>query len=237
MHDDDDVKSSAPRSSGLPPENHDTPAPSSSGFAALMTRLTPHPYVSTGPALMGGGYAPLAWRFEGGIDVESSQLVARARAAYDNGRQVNDGDQPNPKGHDRYLDAGIYVRPGLSSGQGFFGFGWRWNQLSTTNYVKSANRPQVGGGYDLMCRRDFSMRVAINWVMAGDDWQNGVHGPEFSLSFPSLREKRHWFWQENVGVYRFHETVTEPGNVSFTRLRRANRSTMVNVNFGIVYRF
>jgi len=61
---------------------------------------------------MGGGYAPVAWRVEVGLTVESTHWVIPIGAAYDNGRQVNDADQPNPKGHDRYLSSAIDFRPG-----------------------------------------------------------------------------------------------------------------------------
>jgi hypothetical protein len=74
--------------------------------------------------------------------------VLVAEAACDAGRQVNDGAQPNPKGHDRYLAAAAYFRPPwrLASMEPFLGFGWRTNQLSTTSYSKGADRPQIGGG-------------------------------------------------------------------------------------------
>jgi len=113
----------------------------------------------------------------------------------------------------------------------------------TTNYTKSANRPQIGGGYDLVprscpvCRRDFSMRIAMDWVMAGNDWQNGSHGPEITISIPSPREQRHWFWRERVGIYSFHQTVTDRGNIPLTLSQRANRSFAGYAIFGIVYRF
>ena len=210
-----------------------------------MMRLTPHPYGYVGPSLMGGGYAPIAWRVEAGLHVESTHLVIPIGLAYDNGRPANDADQPNPKGHDRYLDAASYFRPDslLFSGRAFFGFGWRWSQLCTTNYTKTSNRPQIGGGYDLMlrscpvCRRDFSMRIVMNWVLGGNDWQNGSHGPEIAISIPSPRERRHWFWQERVGIYRFHETVTDRSNIPLTLSQRADRSFACYGNFGIVYRF
>lgn len=65
---------------------------------------------------------------------------------------TNDGDQPNSKGHDRYLDADVYFRlPGQpSSGTCFAGGGYRWNRLSTTNYIKIGSRPQFDGAHDFM---------------------------------------------------------------------------------------
>src|SRR5215467_3026980 len=115
----------------------------------LMTRLAPHPYVYVAPSIMPAGYALAAIRAEAGLNVESCHSVANARGAYDNGRAANGTDPPNAKGHDRYLDADSYFRLNrLFSGRSFFGVGWRWNQRSTTNWTKTANRPQFGGGYD-----------------------------------------------------------------------------------------
>lgn len=216
-----------------------------------LTRLTPHPYLYAGPSLMGGGYATFAYRVEGGLNVESPQWVMKALAAYDNGRKVNDDDQPNPNGHDRYLDGGIYYRltslPSrlsfLGAGHWFLGGGYRWNQLSTTNYTKGVNGPLIGGGYDLVtracesCRRNFSARFGLDWITAGNDWQNGSHGPEVTVTIPTPRENRHWFYETRAGVYRFHETVTEPSNIPLTRIQESQKGTDGFENIGVVYRF
>ena len=90
----------SPASPTAPPSNrqqHHT-ATSDSAVDLFMTKLTPHPYIFVGPSLMGGGYAPVAYRVEGGLNVESTRYLMSVSAAYDNGHQVNDGDQPNPKG-------------------------------------------------------------------------------------------------------------------------------------------
>ena len=210
----------------------------------FMTKLTPHPYFFSGPSLMGGGYARFAYRIEAGLNVESRHMVGFAGAASDNGHQVNDGDQPNPKGHDRYLDFALYFLPSgqSSSAQGFVGFGWRWSQLSTTNYTKTADRPQIGGGYDILPRHcpgygcDFSMRIAANWVLAGSDWQNGNHGPEIAITFPTPREKQHWFYQERFAIYRSHATVTDRANRPLVLSERADRAFTCYAQFGIFYR-
>jgi hypothetical protein len=73
--------------------------------------------------------------------------------------------------------------------------------------------------------------------MVGNDWQNGSHGPAIAFSLPTPREKRHWFYQQRVGVFRFHDTVTDPTNVVLTRLQRADRSLAAYVESGIMYRF
>lgn len=204
----------------------------------------PHPFLYAGPSLMGGGYAVLAYRVEGGIDVESDHFIARALGAYDDGHKVDDGDQPNPKGHDRFLDGAVYYR--LTSGRFkrfYFGGGYTWSQLSTTNYTKGGGRYQIGGGYDLFarvcseCRRDFSMRFNVDWITAGNDWQNGSHGPDLTMTFPSPTEKRHWFWVEAIGVYVFHQTVTEPNNPPLVKFQMAQKGVDSFGDFGFIYRF
>ena len=209
-----------------------------------MTRPVPHPYVYVAPSFMPEGYAIGAIRGEVGLNVESCHLVASAGAAYDNSRTAKDNGPPNPKGHDRYLDGGTYFRLGRwFSGASFFGVGWRWNQHSTTNYTKGGNRPQFGGGYDLIerscsaCRRDFSMRIEGNWFTAGNDWQDGNHGMEISISLPSPRETSHWFFQERVAVFTFHQTVTDRSNMQMTLSQRAHRSVTSDASLGMVYRF
>jgi hypothetical protein len=189
---------------------------------------------------MGGGYYLVTYREEAGLDVENEYLFTEIHAAYDGGRQVNDGVQPNPKGHDRYLAAAAYfLPPWLFSGRTLAGFGWRWNELSTAKYTKRADRPQFGIGYDYLhtpctaCSRDFSMRILVNWITSGSDWRNGVHGPEISLSLPSPREKGHWSFQGRLGVYRFHQTVTDRGNVPMTRSQRADRDFFSVSELGI----
>lgn len=203
--------------------------------------LLPHPYLLFGPALGGGGYRALALLFEGGIDLESHLWHMNASAAYDNDRKTDDGDQPNPKGHDRYLQGNINFRP--FGRRWFFGAGYRWNQLSTTNYAKAGNRPQFGGGYDFVtrpcssCRRDFSMRLGLTYFTAGDDWQNGSHGVEIEMMMPTPREKRHWFYRQRMLVYRFHETVTEVNDPALTEQQRADKGFDASADFGILYRF
>jgi len=193
---------------------------------------------------MPDGYAIEAIRTEGGLNVESCHLVTTISAGYDTAHAANDGVQPNPKGHDRYLDGSIGLRLNrLFSGASFFGVGWSWKQQSTTNYTKTGNRPQFGGGYDFIqrpcstCRPDFSMRFEGNWFTAGNDWQNGEHGIEISISIPSPREIRHLFYQERVGVYTYHPTVTDRSNVLLTLSQRAIRSVTSYATFGVFYRF
>lgn len=227
-----------------PADQNEDATSESHNVPMIMSSVT-GPYVRAGPVLTGGAYRPLALQAEAGLDLETRFCVANASAAYDNDRMTKDRDQPNRKGHDRFLDGGIYCRilGRLLPNRFFIGGGYRWSQLSTTNYTKTANRPQIGGAYDFVhrscaqCERDFSMRIEMNWVITGNDWQNGTHGPEIALTFPSPREKHHWFWEQRTGIYRSHATVTEPSNLPLTQLQRATRSFWCTADFGIEYRF
>jgi hypothetical protein len=215
----------------------------------LLTRPIPRPYLYLGPSLMPGGYATFAYRLEGGIDLESKRAIVHAAGAYDNGSKTNDNDQPNPKGHDRYLEGQAYyqlprmrfVAEWLTDW--FAGPGYLWSQLSTTNYTKGANRPEFGGGVDIItygcdgCRRNFSMRATVDYFTGGNDWQNGSHGVTVGITIPTPRERRHWFYYERVTVFRFHETVTEPTNLPLTLQQQADMSWTSSEDMGIVYRF
>ena len=89
----------------------------------LLQNLIPHPYLYFGPsASVGGGYAPLAYRAEGGIDSESPHAIFSILGAYDNGHKTDDNDQPNPNGHHRYWKARptiAMLTDGLGAWDGF----------------------------------------------------------------------------------------------------------------------
>jgi hypothetical protein len=204
--------------------------------------LIPRPFFYAGAGLMGGGYAPLAAGAGGGLRIDSRRLLASAEGSYDNGRKTDDGDQPNPKGHDRGLDGAAYFR--LSSGW-FLGAGARWSQLSTTNYTKTGWRPTLGGGKDYFHRKcagedcipDFSMRLGVDYVTPGTDHCNAVQGPLISLYMPSPSAKGHFFFRMTEGIYEFHETVTEPSNALLTRQQTGDRSVTSSGELTLMYRF
>lgn len=189
----------------------------------LVPGYWPHPYVAGELAVMPGGYAPVAAYGETGLTFEASPGIAQFLGGYDNGRKDDDGDQPNPKGHDRYLRGSFYLRPAPGKRpQWLLGGGYRWSQLSTTNYTKGGSRPFFGFRYDLY--RDhsgsdplgggpWSMRLGLDYFTAGTDWQNGVHGVELSLTMPRPVEKRHAFFESTFDLTRFHETIAERSQV------------------------
>src|SRR5277367_1022233 len=105
----------------------------------------PRPYAFAGGESMGGGFAPFAAVGGAGFHIESKRFLADANGWYDNGRKVDDNDQPNPKGHERGLVGAAYYR---LPGTWWFGAGVRWSELSTTNYRKSSWEPTLGGSKD-----------------------------------------------------------------------------------------
>jgi hypothetical protein len=189
----------------------------------VLTLPIPHPFLLLGPSLMAGGYAPFAYRVEGGIDVESSHAIVRAPGAYDNARKVNDNDQPNSNGHDRYLDGAAYFRlnrRGRFQGL-YFGAGYIWSQLSTTNYTKGGGRYQVGGGYDLFllscreCRRDYfyahQRRLAYRWTGLAErqSWSEDLHYDTLAKRKTALvLQPKRWYLSVPRDCHRTDESST-----------------------------
>jgi hypothetical protein len=202
----------------------------------------PHPYAFAGAELMGGGYSPLAAIGGAGFRIDAKHFLLDTNGWYDNGHKTNDNNQPNPKGHDRGLAGSTYYR--LSSGW-FMGAGARWSELLTTNYKKSAWRPTFGGGKDYIhqrcaledCITDFSMRIGVDYVLPGSDWTNGSQGPLVTIYIPSPSVKAHIFYRETVGMYRFHDTVTDRTNAILTREQMSHHSGDAFSEFTVMYRF
>lgn len=207
-----------------------------------LREFTPHPYVFVGPEAMGNGYAPLAFEGGAGIRIDSRHFIFDAYGTYDNGHKTDDGTGSNPKGHDRGLDGSMYYR--FSSGWAFGG-GYAWSQLSTANYTKSGSRPKVGGNRDFFvrgceedgCRHEFTMRIGMDYLLAGTDWQNGSKGTLISFFEPSPDAKRHFFYRELLGIYRYHDTVTDRTDALLTGEESSNHCFDSFVEFTIMYRF
>lgn len=191
---------------------------------------------------MGGGYAPVAVLGGAGIRVDATRFILDANAWYDNGHKSAERGQPNPKGHDRGAEGSMYFR--FASGWALGG-GACWSQLSTTNYTKSAWRPTFGGNRDLFlgecqspeCHRQFTMRVGVDYVLPGTDWKNGSQGPQFSVYIPSPSLRRHLFFREKLGIYRFHDTVTDRTDPALTRLQTSKHGVDSFLELTLMYRF
>ena len=80
--------------------------------------------------------------------------------------------------------------------------------------------------------------VEGNWFTAGNDWQNGSHGVEVSMSIPSPRKREHCFYQRRTAIYSSHETVIEPENTPlfFRKVLLARSHVMSTSGFCIASR-
>lgn len=217
----------------------------SSEQVEMLGNAIPHPYFFFGPSSsVGEGYARVVGRAEGGIDMESAHAIFRALGAYDTGTKINDNDQPNPNGHDRYLEGAAYYRAargmvcGLVCGRWFAmepAFHHRLFQGRDSSRDWRRIRPDAAR----------LQRVPARLLHAGEsglgagrtDWQNGSHGAAVSVTLPTPREKRHWFLRNCLSAYGFHTTVTEPQNLALTRAQRAQQGFAGGDEMGVVYRF
>lgn len=214
----------------------------------------PRPYLNAGIDLEPAGYASLAVQGGGGIMLESPHFVFDSYAGYDNGRKVNDGTGPNPKGNDKFLRGFAAYK----QGPWFAGIGARWSSLSTSNYTKGGDifnsdswHPEVGGG------RDWDARTAPLFLRTQALWMfreqrevvrypdgttcygcgNGSEGVDMTLWFPSPAHKGHWFCKMNFVFFGFHSTFTDPKNVALTRAEAANKSVSGSEEYSINYRW
>jgi hypothetical protein len=185
----------------------------------------------------------LAYRVEGGIDVESNHIVAQALKTYDNGYKVDDRDQPNLQEHDRYLSSAIYYRQSSGPLQRFyFGGVYPWSELSTTDYTKGGGRTRSEAA-TIWSRALAPIAGATSpypstWIgtqLGRTGERQSRPGDHAYLSLAP--EKRHWFWVETIGVYRFHETITELNNPTLVESWRSQNSPYCFGDFGIIYRF
>ena len=204
--------------------------------------LLPRPYVFVGPEGMGSGYAPFAALAGAGVRIDSAHFILDTKAWYDNGHKSGEPGKPNPKGHDRGLVGSMYYR--LPSGWAFGG-GASWSQLSTSNYTKSSWRPTFGGSKDLFlgdcqtaeCSGQFTMRVGADYVLPGTDWQNGSQGPSLMVYIPSPSLKRRLFFREQLGIYRYHDTVTDRTDPLLTREQTSKHAFDSFLELTVMYRF
>jgi len=205
----------------------------SSDEGVTMPSWTPHPFIFSGPSLLGGGYQPLALNAGGGFLINSQHLVGDIEGSYENARKTNDNTVDNVSGHERNFDGRFFYRYSRSL---YFGGGTQWSETSTTNYDKGAWRPTFGAGGDHF-GDSFSMRWQALYVMPGTDRYNGLQGPELQIWFPSPSSKSHFFFRQTLGIYEFHATITDPTNSVLTAQEKANRSTAAFVDFSMGWRF
>jgi hypothetical protein len=206
------------------------------------SHLIPRPYIFGGADLASAGYQTIAPWGGVGVQINSKNFLLDGAFSYENSRKVNDATGSNPKGHERYLGGSAYYR--LPS-QWYFGGGASWGQTATTNYTKTVVHPSFGGGRDFNtvncptegCSHDFTARLAVDYILNGTDWQNGVHGPKIAVYLPSPTAKRHVFYRQTFSIYRFHDTVTAPSDPYLTRQECGVNHFFETMEAAVIFRF
>jgi hypothetical protein len=193
----------------------------------------PHPFVYSGPSLVGNGYQVLAGNFGGGFLLNASRLLGDFEAYYMNAKKTNDNTTNNQKGHERFLQGRIFypLRKAL-----YLGGGAQWSETATTNYTKKGWRPTFGVGGDHFAE-SWSARWQVLYITKGTDTINGVQGPEVQLWFPSPASQTHFFYRQTLGMYEFHTTITDPTDRTLTAQQTSQRSTASFLDFTFGWRF
>jgi len=190
---------------------------------------------------MGANYHPFALLGGAGFRVDSDHLILDLNGSYDNGRKDN-ADAGDSTGYDRGLNGEMYF--GIASGWSLGG-GARWTEVFSGKQRESYWQPSFGGNKDFFtgscrhenCQGEFSMRIGVDYFLSGTDKQNGSHGPRISFFLPSPSLKRRLFFRESLGIYAYHDTVTDATNPVLTRAQLANRSFNSFLELTLMYRF
>ena len=95
----------------------------------------------------------------------------------------------------------------------------------------------LGGCQTPECRGQFTMPIGTDYVLPGSDWQNGSQGPSITVYMPSPSLKRHLFFREQLGIYRYHDTVTDRTNPILTREQTSKYWFASFVELTLMYRF
>jgi len=209
------------------------------GDQALIKR--PRPYFFTGVQLDGNGSKVINYDIASGIQQEGARFSLDAYTQYVNTRKTNDNTIDNFNGRTRT----IHFMPRYRASNGWLiGVGARWNQLSTTNYVKEATRVFVGGGKDWP-----STRVSVDYLWTLSEHvnsqgcpvphgqcTNGVQGLDFQWFLPSPRSRSHFLFRMDFTPFWFHTTVTTTDPV-LTKQQLSEHSVGSTLSYTMLVRY
>jgi hypothetical protein len=227
-------------------ERDDVKSPWAPGF---------HPYLEPDFFTGGGGYGS-GFTSSGGIDYDARRFELQLEGTYGFIRKTNDNDQvPNEHGHTRGVDGLLYYR----LHEWFLGGGASWGETAVTPYRKYAWAPGISAGHAFFYHfTDF--RIQAGWSHSLHEYtdyptivqftpgpgqsafstycicNNGVNAYNLDVSV-SLSDSGHVLLHSNFNVLRFHETVTDPYNLSMTAQQDADHGTAVSLTSGVQFRF
>jgi hypothetical protein len=214
-----------------------------------------HPYVDPQIFSGGAGYGP-GFVGDGGVDYIARRFEIQLSSSYGFIRKTNDNDQtPNEHGHTRGVEALALYR----LHKWFLGGGAEWDETAVTPYRKYSWAPEISAGRTFFYHFvDF--RVQGAWWHALHEYtdypnvakftpgpgqqalstyclcNNGVTGYGVDVLI-SMSDWGHVLLHSNFGLIRFHETVTDPYNLSLTARQDADRNTAASLTSGIEFRF
>ena len=214
---------------------------SGQGAANAPTISRPRPYFYGGLDLDGNGSAVLNYAIGAGIQQNTTHFIFDGYGEYTNTRKTNDNTINNHSGRTRLL----YAAPRYRLANGWFvGAGARWNELSTTNYVKQGFRPFVGGGKDWRLTRisaDYLWTASEHVNRQGcsvprGQCTNGDRGLNFMWFMPSPQSRSHILFRVNVTSFWFHTTVTTTDPV-LTRKQESEIGVGSDLEYTVLFRY
>lgn len=191
--------------------------------------------------LDGNGAAVLNYIVGAGIQQEAKHYSFDAFASYTNTRKIDDNTINNHSGRNR----GLYgaLRYHLPSGW-LLGGGARWSELSTTNYVKQAWSPFLGGGkdwQDLGIRLDYLWNASEHVSRKGcqvPDGQctSGEKGVDFQWFIPAMTSHSHVVFKIDLLPVLFHTTVTSTDPI-LSHQQQSDRSIASWLDYTLIFRY
>jgi hypothetical protein len=201
----------------------------------------PRPYLFSGLSLQGNGSAVLNYAVAAGLQQNTRHFIFDGYAEYTNTRKTDDNTINNHNGRTRLLYAAPRYR---LLNDWFFGGGVRWNELSTTNYVKQAFRAFAGGGKDWR-----SARVSVDYLRTVSEHvnaqgcpvphgqcTNAVQGIDFQWFMPSPSSRSPVLFRMDLTPFWFHTTVTTTDPM-LTRQQTSERGVGSNLEYTILFRY
>lgn len=183
------------------------------------------PYVLGGLNFSNSGFQTVSGNAGGGIQLSTKHLFSDSSAVYILTRKSNDNTVDNFHAHVWQTEGTGFLR----TGKYFFGGGVQYHKLNTTNYMKQSYNPEFGGG-----REWDKVRLTALYYLPGNDWQNDEQGVKVSLW---ANPKGHLFAKVTIGVNFFHDTVTDPLDLSTTAMEKSVRHVTESVVMQAGWRF
>jgi hypothetical protein len=221
------------------------------------------PYLFVGSDLNenGDGYQFFSGDVTAGAEMLGRYLNLSADLTYNFMRKTNDNAQvPGEKGRVRSASAEL-VHKFHPASSWFVSGGAAWGEASMTPYMKSSWSPFFGGGHDFLSgdpswSLEWTYSYDLNEVVRYPTLVNFTAGPgqpalsytcslcgndvksaNMTVNVPSVNSSAHWMMHGTFETDWFHETVTDPYDLSLTQSQKAQHDVSCSLSMGLIYRF